>query len=135
MHTVTFSERDKIKFSDQEQVPILVKGDHTVSASRQIAKYLESKYLDAPSLKLENGGLLFVKFYAETLMNPVLVKFLLLDIHDKLTAKEKIYFRESGEKIFGKTLEEIVRSREERLLDFHKILITSRLALKKAICG
>ena len=126
-----FTEKEKIKFSGQERVPVLVDGDHTVSDSWQIAKYLEAKYPDAPSLKIENGEVFFVKFWAETVMNPVLVKFLLLDIHDSLTAKDKIYFRESREKLFGKTLEEIVEGREERLPDFQKTLTPLRLTLKK----
>ena len=75
--------------------------------------------------------MLFVKLWAETVMNRVLVKFLLLDIHDSLTAKDKIYFRESREKLFGKTLEEIVEGREERLPNFQKLLTPLRLTLKK----
>ena len=126
-----FTEKEKIKFSGQERVPVLVDGDHTVSDSWQIAKYLEAEYPDAPSLKLENGEVLFVKFWAETVMTPVLLKFLLLDIHHSLTAKDKIYFRESREKSFGKTLEEIVEGREDRLPDFQKTLTPLRLTLKK----
>ena len=61
-------------------------------------KISRSGYPDAPSLKLENGEVLFVKLWAETVMNHVLVKFLLLDIHDSLTAKDKINFSESCEK-------------------------------------
>ena len=64
-------------------------------------------------------------------MNPVLVKFILLDIHDSLNAKDKIYFRESREKLFGKTLEEIVEDRDQRLPDFQKTLTPLRLTLKK----
>ena len=126
-----FTEKEKIKFSGQERVPVLVDGVHTVSDSWQIAKYLEAKYPDKPSLKLENGEVLFIKFWAETVMNPVLVKFLLLDIHDSLNVKDKIYFRESREKLFGKTLEEIVEGREERLPEFQKTLIPLRLTFKK----
>ena len=126
-----FAEKEKIKFSGQERVPVLVDGDHTVSDSWQIAKYLEAEYPDKPSLKLENGEVLFVKFWAEKVMNPLLEKFLLIDIHQSLTAKDKIYFRESREKIFGKTLEEIVEGREERLPDFQKTLTPLRLTIKK----
>jgi glutathione S-transferase len=85
-----FTEKDKIKFSGQERVPVLVDGDQTISDSWQIAEYLEAEYPDAPSLKLENDEVFFVKFWAETVLNPVLVKFLLLDIHDSITAKDKI---------------------------------------------
>ena len=126
-----FTEKEKIKFSGQERVPVLVDGDNTVSDSWQIAKYLEAEYPDAPSLKLENGEVLFVKFWTETVLNPELGKFLMLDIHQNLTAEDKIYFRESREKLFGKTLEEIVKGREERLPNFQKLLTPLRLTLKK----
>ena len=126
-----FIEKEKIKFSGQERVPVLVDGVHTVSDSWQIAKYLEAEYPDKPSLKLENGEVLFVKFWTETVINPELVKFLLLDINDSLTAKDKIYFRESREKLFGKKLEEIVEGREERLPDLKKTLTPLRLTFKK----
>ena len=126
-----FTEKEKIKFSGQERVPVLVDGENTVSDSWQIAKYLETEYADAPSLKLENGEVLFIKFWTETILHPELLKFLLLDIHDSLTAGDKIYFRESRQKRFGKTLEEIVEGREERLPDFQKMLTPLRLTLKK----
>ena len=41
-----FTEKEKIKFSGQERVPVLVDADHTISDSWQIAKYLEAKYPD-----------------------------------------------------------------------------------------
>ena len=84
-----FIEKEKIKFSGQERVPVIANGDHTVSDSWQITKYLEAEYPDKPFLKLENGEVLFVKFWAEKVMNPLLVKFLLLYIHDSLTEKIK----------------------------------------------
>ena len=46
-----FTEKEKIKFSGQERVPVLVDGDHTVSDSWQIAKYLEAEYPDATRSK------------------------------------------------------------------------------------
>jgi len=126
-----FTEKEKIQFSGQERVPVLVDGENTVSDSWKIAEYLEAEYPDAPSLKLENGEVMFIKFWAETVLNPELIKFLLLDIHQHLTAEDKIYFRESREKLFGKTLEEVVKGREERLPGFQKMLTPLRLTLKK----
>ena len=117
-----FTEKKQIKFSGQERVPVLVDGENTVSDSWQIAKYLETEYADGPSLKLQNGEVLFIKFWTETILHPELLKFTLMDIHDSLTEKDKKYFRESREKRFGKTLEEVVKGREERLPDFQKIL-------------
>ena len=44
-----FTEKDKIKFSGQERVPVLIDGNKTVSDSWEIAKYLENEYPDSPS--------------------------------------------------------------------------------------
>ena len=45
-----FTEKDKIKFSGQERVPVLIDGNNAISDSWEIAKYLESAYPDRPSL-------------------------------------------------------------------------------------
>ena len=58
-----FTEKDKIKFSGQERVPVLIDGSNTISDSWEIAKYLESAYPDRPSLKLDSGEVLFIKFF------------------------------------------------------------------------
>ena len=126
-----FTEKEKIAFSGQERVPVLVDGDKTVSDSWNIAKYLETQYPDSPSLKLENGEVLFLKFWTETVLHPGLIKLLLLDVHNSLTEKDKIYFRESREKLFGKTLEEVVNGREERLPNLQKLLTPLSLTLKQ----
>ena len=84
-----FTEKEKIAFSGQERVPVLVDGDKTVSDSWNIAKYLETQYPDSPSLKLENGEVLFLKFWTETVLHPGLIKLLLLDVHNSLTEKDK----------------------------------------------
>ena len=126
-----FTEKEKNAFSGQERVPVLVDGDKTVSDSWNIAKYLETQYPDSPSLKLENGEVLFLKFWTETVLHPGLIKLLLLDVHNSLTEKDKIYFRESREKLFGKTLEEVVNGREERLPNLQKLLTPLSLTLKQ----
>lgn len=64
-------------------------------------------------------------------MHPGLIKLLLLDVHNSLTEKDKIYFRESREKLFGKTLEEVVNGREERLPNLQKLLTPLSLTLKQ----
>ena len=50
-----FTEKDKIKFSGQERVPVLIDGSNTISDSWEIAKYLENAYPESSSLKLDNG--------------------------------------------------------------------------------
>jgi len=126
-----FTEKDKIKFSGQERVPVLIDGSNTISDSWEIAKYLESAYPDRPSLKLDNGEVLFIKFWSETVLHPELLKLLVLDIHDNLNLEDQYYFRESREKMLGKTLEEVVANRQERLPRIQKLLTPLRSTLSK----
>ena len=126
-----FTEKDKIKFSGQERVPVLIDGSNTISDSWEIAKYLESAYPDRPSLKLDNGEVLFIKFWSETVLHPELLQMLALDIHDNLSLEDQSYFRESREKMLGKTLEEVVANRQEQLPRIQKLLTPLRSTLSK----
>ena len=126
-----FTEKDKIKFSGQERVPVLIDGSKTIADSWEIAKYLENAYPDRPSLKLENGEILFIKFWSETVLHPEMLQLLVLDIHDNLRPEDQNYFRESREKMFGKTLEEVVSNRQELLPRIQKLLVPLRSTLSK----
>ena len=126
-----FTEKDKIKFSGQERVPVLIDGSNTISDSCEIAKYLESAYPESPSLKLDNGEVLFIKFWSETVLHPELLQLLILDIHDNLSLEDQSYFRESREKMLGKPLEEVVANRQDRLPRLDKILTPLRSTLSK----
>ena len=126
-----FTEKDKIKFSGQERVPVLLDGNNTVADSWEIAKYLETAYPDSASLKLEHGEILFIKFWAETVLHPEMLQLLVLDIHDNLTPEDQSYFRESREKLLGKPLEEVVANRQNRLPQLQKLLTPLRSTLSK----
>ena len=118
-----FTEKDTLSFSLQEKVPVLVDGENTVSDSWGIAKYLETEYPDTPSLKREQGEVLFIKYCVETTLHSEMLQILVMDIYNSLDQKDQTYFRESREKLFGKALEEIVVNRKERLQHFQKLLI------------
>ena len=126
-----FTEKDKIKFSGQERVPVLIDRSNTISDSWEIAKYLENAYPDSPSLKLDNGEVLFIKFWSETVLHPELLQILVLDIHENLSLEDQSYFRESREKMLGKTLEEVVANRLDRLPRIQKLLTPLRSTLSK----
>jgi len=126
-----FTEKDKIKFSGQERVPVLIDGSNIIADSWEIANYLENAYPETPSLKLGNGEVLFIKFWTETVLHPEMLQLLVLDIHDKLRPEDQNYFRESREKMLGKTLEEVVSNRKERLPRMQKLLTPLRSTLSK----
>jgi len=109
----------------------LIDAENTISDSWENAKYLETEYPDTPSLKLDHGEVLFIKFWVETVLHPELLQLLVMDIYNNLAKKDQKYFRESREKRFGKALEEIVINRNERLPRFQKLLNPLRTTLKK----
>ena len=117
-----FTEKEAISFSGQGRVPVLIDAENTISDSWEIAKYLETEYPDTPSLKLDHGEVLFMKFWVEIVLHPELLQLLVMDIYNNLAKKDQKYFRESREKRFGKALEEIVINRDERLPRFQKLL-------------
>ncbi len=127
----SFTEKDKIKFSGQDRVPVIVDGNKTVADSWNIAKYLEIAYPESPSLKIDNGEVLFIKFWAEKVLHPEMLQLIVLDIHDNLRPEDQSYFRESREKLLGKPLEEVVANRNERLPQMQKLLTPLRLTLLK----
>ena len=126
-----FTEKDKIKFSGQEKVPVLIDGSNTISDSLEISKYLEKAYPESPSLKLDNGEVLFIKFWTETVLHPEILQLLVLDIYNNLSTQDQSYFRESREKRFGKTLEQVVANRQKRLPRITKLLTPLRSTLSK----
>ena len=126
-----FTEKDKIKFSGQEKVPVLIDGSNTISDSWEISKYLEKAYPECPSLKLDNGEVLFIKFWTETVLHPEILQLLVLDIYNNLSTQDQSYFRDSREKRFGKTLEQVAENRQERLPRIRKLLTPLRSTLSK----
>ena len=126
-----FTEKDKIKFSGQEKVPVLIDGSNTISDSWEIAKYLEIEYPHSPSLKLEYGEVLFIKFWAESVLHPGILQLVVLDIHNNLRPEDQSYFRESREKLLGGPLEGIVANRQVRLPRLQKLMTPLRSTLLK----
>jgi len=126
-----FTEKDKIKFSGQEKVPVLIDGNNTVTDSWDIANYLENKYPYSPSLKMFNGEVIFIKFWVENVLHPEILRLLVLDIHNHLKSEDQSYFRESREKLLGKSLEEVVANRQDRLPNLQKLLNPLRSTLSK----
>jgi len=123
-------KKKQLVFLDK-RVPVLIDAENTISDSWEIAKYLETEYPDTPSLKLDHGEVLFLKFWVEIVLHPELLQLLVMDIYNNLAKKDQKYFRESREKRFGKALEEIVINRDERLPRFQKLLNPLRTTLKK----
>jgi glutathione S-transferase len=128
-----FTERDEIAFSKQARVPVLVDGETVVSDSWAIANYLEDTYPDRPSLFGGAGGRALARFvnsWADTVQLGGMIRLVVADIHAHVHEKDKAYFRESREKRFGATLEQVAADREQRLPAFRQSLDPLRLTFK-----
>ena len=107
---VGFTEKDKLTFSGQKLVPVLVDGETTVADSWTIACYLDETYGDAPPLfdgSMSRAVARFVNGWADRAIHPAVLKTSVLDILDRARPEDQDYFRTTREQRFGKRLEEI----------------------------
>lgn len=129
-----FTEKEKLPQPNVGRVPVIVDDGHVVHDSTTIADYLENRYADRPSLfGGERGQALtrFIQNWTETVLQPGLIGFVVLDIHRHSDAKDQAYFRKSREERFGRTLEEVVKDREARLPAFRESLTPLRRTLER----
>jgi glutathione S-transferase len=128
-----FTEREAIAAHSSEKVPVLIDGEHTVSDSWAIANYLEDAYPDRPSLFGGEGGRAMgrmLNWWGDTVVIGGMFPMIVADIHNHLRPADQAYFRQSREKRFGKTLEEVAADRDSRVDVFRKSLDPLRLTLK-----
>lgn len=134
-----FTEKDKLPVPNEGMVPVLVDGDRVVSDSWKIAEYLDAQYPARPlfeGMQAKSQALL-IKYWAERTLHPLISRMVVKDVWSGLHEKDKRYFRESREKRFGKTLEEVVANREETRAQFRQSIdpLRATLAEQAFICG
>ncbi|KXS36777.1 MAG: glutathione S-transferase-like protein [Halomonadaceae bacterium T82-2] len=104
-----FTDKGMLAFSGQGKVPVLVDGEETVVDSYEIFRYLdrvypESSLLGGPEAEARAR---FFKFYAERNLAPAIIKTVMMDLFNVVAPQDREYFRETREKAFGRTLEEV----------------------------
>ncbi|WP_297368924.1 glutathione S-transferase N-terminal domain-containing protein [Acidocella sp.] len=111
-----FSDKDKIAFSGQGKVPVLIDGSTIIADSQLIADYLEEAYPHEPSLYGDAPGralTFFVKSWTERVLHRAISLVVLPDIHAKIAPQDRAYFRATREAAFKRTLEDIAADRQE----------------------
>ena len=109
-----FTEKDRIATTGQGRVPVLIDNERWVHDSWQIAVYLDESYPDRPPLMrgaAERAMARFVSSWCDQTLHPILRSTFLLVIFNAAADKDRAYFRESREKTFGATLEELAMER------------------------
>ncbi len=113
---VKFSEKHKLAFSGQEQVPVIVDAEQVVSDSWSIACYLEDNYPDKPALfPTEDQRRLIRVFnhWFDELITMKLFPLVLPDNFDVVHPEDMHYYVKSRKQWTGKTREELTRDRSE----------------------
>ncbi len=137
---VRFIDKDIIAFSGQTRVPVLEDGETTVSDSWAIARHLEDRGGDGPSLFGDDAArqlCRFVNMWADSVLSPGIFTMIILDIFSILDPADQDYFRTTREQRFGATLEDLQEGREGRLDGFRKSLQPLRAVLDEQpfLCG
>ena len=113
---VKFTEKAKLAFSGQEQVPVIVDGDSVVSDSWKIACYLEDSYPAAPALfcSADNRRLTRVfNHWFDQLVTMTLFPLVVADNFDVVHDEDMEYYTRSRREWTGRTREELLRDRSE----------------------
>ncbi len=130
-----FTEKKAIAFSGQGLVPVLVDGERIVFEKWAIAEYLEDTYPDRPSLFGGPEGRALAHFVTNWTVATIsggAIRLILSDIFSVIHEKDRAYFRESREKRFGMTLEEVTKDRDGRVEEFRKSLQPMRVSLARS---
>jgi glutathione S-transferase len=127
-----FTEGERLGFSGQGKVPVLVDGERVVADSWAIACWLEDRYPDRPSLFGGEGGRAvarFVNAWTDGVLHPHVARMVVADIPPLLAPADRPYFRESRERRFGMALERVSADRAERVEAFRRDLHPLRATL------
>ena len=110
-------------------VPVIRDGDTLVADSFTIALYLDDAYPERPSLFGGEGGKAMARFierWSQLTIHPFANVAAMTDIHARLAPPDQAYFRDSREKRYGKTLEDVSAPREAELEGFRASLTPLR---------
>jgi glutathione S-transferase len=114
------------KLSGQKLVPIIVDGSRIIHDSWNIARYLEEKYPDKPTLFGGDGAQAttrFLNIWSDTVLMPIIRRLISADFLEVLAPEDRPYFRSSRESAFGQTLEAASAPRPELLAQLETALL------------
>ncbi len=129
-----FTDKAAIAFSGQDKVPVLVDGGQVITDSQAIAEYLDEVYPHEPALfgdATAQALTLFIKNWVEIVLHPAIAHVILPDVHAHLSPADQAYFRESRERRFGRTLEDIAQNRPAAEAALHTALAPFHAVLRQ----
>lgn len=128
-----YSEKAKLAATGQGAVPVIVDGGKMIHDSWVIANYLEETYPQRPLFgnAAARGAALVIKFWTERTLHPLLLRILIMDIYRAVHENDRAYFRESREKRFGLTLEQLDADSEKHHAPLRAALEPLRLTFNE----
>ena len=116
--------------ADVKSVPTICDGSLVLVDSFEIARHYAG---GTPLMGGSNGeGLVrFVESWSQSRLHTWIGGWAMLDIHDSLDIEDQVFFRTKREKMFGKTLEEIVANREQTVPELVQRLMPMKMMLGK----
>ncbi|MCK1362624.1 glutathione S-transferase family protein [Bradyrhizobium sp. 199] len=129
-----FTEKSALAPHGSEKVPVLLHDRKAVVDSWTIANYLEDNFPDRPSLFGGEGGRAMARMinaFGDIAIVGGIFPLIIADIPKNLAEIDAAYFRQTREARFGKTLEDIMASRDAGVVAFRKSLEMMRQTLKK----
>jgi glutathione S-transferase len=135
-----FTSVPKVEGGTSKTVPVIRDGDKVVADSFAIALYLEEAYPARPTLFGGAGGMAMARFierWSQLTLHPFKGAAAVLDIHQRLDAPDKAYFRQNREMRFGRSLEDVSAGRDAGLAAYRASLepLRSMLAWQPFIGG
>ncbi len=132
---VGFTEKDKIAFSGQKLMPVIVdhaQGDAIVPDSGAIAAYLDRIYPQKPQLIADPASVRFVSNWTGPVVHAAIFAMMVADMYARVRPQDRDYFRQSRARWIGTEDFEAFQAaaRTDRLASFRQSLEPLRLQLK-----
>jgi glutathione S-transferase len=127
-----FLDVPKVEGGVSKTVPVIRDGGRVVADSFAIALHLDEAYPDRPTLFGGKGGeavARFIERWSQTTLHPYLGTAALMDLFEHQDSDNQLYFRQSREARFGRTLEEVSAGRDTGLATFRASLEPLRSTL------
>lgn len=140
VRAIKFTEGEKVAFSGQTKVPVLVDGASVIHDSWTIACHLEDNYPDQPTLFDGPGGRALARVFnhwvdcnLQEALTPILAPYLLAVAHPE----DRAYYRRTREARFGMSVEQLARRRPVFLEALGPVLepLRQRLTETPFLCG
>jgi glutathione S-transferase len=118
-----------------DEVPVLVDNGTVITDSTAIARHLEAKYANGPSLFGGEAGEAhanFITAWTDSVLHPSVRPLVTPDVLAQVKPEARDYFRATRERLLGTTLEQAAAAREEHLAALSAALDPLRVTLRNA---